>query len=287
MPAEHATTCEDIQPWLAAHALGEADADAEQQAHLAACPRCRSDLREYRLIAGLLPYDAPDAAPAPDLRDRLVAAVAREAGTATPEAATRPPKPASARAAPRRRSIFSPAGWAAAGFAALAVALLAWNLSLRARIDEQAALIAFHRQTWQVMTPLLNDPSLRWYALAGDRASGRLWSTPQGETACLVAQGLPQLAEGQVLQVWLMRGGERTSGGTFQSRDGNGWVLVSGGAPLASYDSVAVTIEPSGGSAAPSGPPVIGGSLAVAGAPGSADRQELLRLLVEDPQRDV
>jgi anti-sigma factor RsiW len=55
MSAEQPNLCDEIQPWLAAYALGDAEEGAAARAHLATCPRCQHDLQEYRLVAGLLP----------------------------------------------------------------------------------------------------------------------------------------------------------------------------------------------------------------------------------------
>jgi anti-sigma-K factor RskA len=270
-----------MQPWLAAHALGEADDDVAARQHLAACARCLADLREYRGVAGLLPYSAAEAALAPDLRRRLVAAVEREARAAEP--APLPTRQELARPAPRR-TLFSRSGWAAFAFAALAVAMLAWNLSLRSQISAQGEEIAFHRQSWQETIGLLNDSSVKWYAVGGGPANGHLWATPNSQDACLVAQGLPPLADDQVLQVWVVRAGQQASAGTFDAHDGAGWALLKADDPVASYDSIFVTVEPRGGSAAPSGPPVMSGSFAAAAAPSLADRQEVLRLLRDGVQ---
>lgn len=276
MSVEPATQCDAIQPWLAAHALGEADEDPAPLAHLAACPQCQRDLREYRLVAGALPYGAPEQAPAPELRAKVIAAVAGAAGVAAPAAQAAPP---ARQAAPVRRLFGARAGWAALAFAALAIALLGWNVTLQRRINQQSTQIASNRQSWQTMIVLLNDQSLQWFSLAGTQANGHFWSTPRGQTACLVAQQLPQLAAGQVYQVWLARGGEQSSAGTFEARDGNGWVLIRADEPIADYDTVFVTVEPGDGSPAPAGPRVIGGSLAIAGTPSLAERQQVLRLL--------
>src|SRR5258705_4954682 len=84
MPAEQSNLCDDIQPWLAAYALGDAENGAAERAHLAVCPRCQHDLREYQLVAGMLPYDAPGAAARPQLRHPLLAAVRQQPSQATP-----------------------------------------------------------------------------------------------------------------------------------------------------------------------------------------------------------
>jgi anti-sigma-K factor RskA len=284
MSAERSIPCDDLQPWLAARALGEADDDPAFRAHLDDCTRCQADLAEYRGVAGLLPYGAPEAAPAPDLRERIVAAVAREAGAALPaNPRTLPGGTAEPQLA--RRSGFSLSSWFALAFAALAIALLAWNVSLRAEVNNQAAEVAYHRRSWQTVIALLNDSSVRWYALAGGQASAHAWATPQGQDICFVAQALPAIADGQVLQVWVSHAGQTASLGSFEPRNGNAWVLFKSDAPFASYDQVFVTVEPNGGSAAPSGPPILSGSLATAEQPSLAERQQLLRRLADGGQR--
>ena len=285
MPAERSSQCDDMQPWLAAHALGEADADdTSPRAHVAACPRCQQNLREYRRVAALLPLAAPGATPAPDLRDRVIAAIAHESDEDVADTPATPVTVHSPKAALPAGRRFARAGWAALAFAALAVALLGWNIALQRQLAEQSAQISTNRESWQTMIVLLNDSSLHWYPISGDSATGHLWTTPGSEVACLVAQQLPAPGEGNVYQVWLVRGGEQISGGTFEARNGGGWVLVRSDEPLDQYDLIFVTAEPRGGSAAPSGPRVLSGGLAVAMHPRLADRQELLRLLLDARQ---
>lgn len=268
-----------MQPWLAAYALGEAEDDAAASAHLKACSRCQVDMREYRRVASVLPFAAPVAVPAPDLRDRIVDAVAREAREAP--AVAREPRPA--RATSPRPRLFARPAWPTLAFAALSAVLLVWSLTLRGQVNSQAQEIAFHRRSWQTMIAMLNDSSVQWYALAGAQSSGHVWVAPQGRDVCFVAQQLPAVAQGQVLQIWVGRPGHAVSGGTFVPRDGAAWVLFQTDEPLASYGTAFVTVEPSGGSAAPTGPRVLTGSLAVAGVPSLAERKEVLRWLGDAP----
>jgi hypothetical protein len=292
MPAEQSNLCDDIQPWLAAYALGDTEEGAAAaRAHLAVCPRCQRDLREYRLVAGMLPYSAPEAAPQPELREHVIAAVRRQVAESTPAPH---PAPFAAPAAPahhpplllsgfRRRRSF----WATLAFAALALALLGWNISLRRELASQTAIVALSRQNWQTMIVLLNDSALRWYAVAADpapppgqyAAHGHFWASPKAQVACLVVQGLPDLPDDQVYQVWLERGSEQSSGGTFEAHNGNAWAFVRSDTPITGYSAMFVTIEPAGGSAAPDGPRVISGTLSGATTVGWADRQQLLERL--------
>ncbi len=285
MPAEQPTLCDDIQPWLAAYALGDTEAAAAaERAHLAVCPRCQHDLREYQLVVGLLPFSAPEAMPQPELRERVIAAVKRQ--IAEPMSAPAPARratPTVPALGPGRRRSF----WVTLAFAGLALALLGWNISLRRELDRQTAIVALSRQNWQTMIVLLDDTALAKYAVAADPAPatgqypahGRFWVSPQAQVACLVVQGLPDLAVDQVYQVWLARGSQPVSGGTFEVRNGQAWTFVRPDEPIAGYSEMFVTVEPTGGSAVPGGPRVMSGTLSGATTAGLADRQELLGLL--------
>lgn len=270
--------CDDIQPWLAAYALGEADDDPAARAHLATCPKCQAGLREYRGVAGLLPYAAAEATPPAELRGRVIAAVT--AATEQPATTAPPPQPQPipSRRRLRQPSAFRPA-WAAVAFALLSLVLLSWNVVLQRQVDQQTGQLAASRQGWQSVIALLNDASLRWYTVSGEQARGRIWATPQGDQACLVVQQLPALAEGQVYQVWLTHDGEQESGGTFEAHGGDAWFIVRAHEPIASYAAVFVTIEPGDGSAMPTGRHVLDGSLTSGTTAGASDRLALAALL--------
>ena len=286
MPAEQPNLCDDIQPWLAACALGDAEDGAAARAHLAVCPRCQHDLREYRLVAGMLPFSVPEALPRPELREQVIAAVKRQVAESMPAPAPLPAQfaaPAAPALRPGRRRSF----WATLAFAVLALALLGWNISLRRELDRQTALVALSRQNWQTMIVLLDDTALAKYAVAADPAPapgqypphGHFWTSPQAQVACLVVQGLPDLPADQVYQIWLVRGNQQASGGTFEAHNGKAWALVRPDEPITGYSEMFVTIEPTGGSTAPGGPRVVSGMLSGATTAGLADHQELLGLL--------
>ena len=268
--------CDDIQPWLAAFALGEADDDPAARAHLMTCQKCQGDLRQYRSVAGLLPYAAAEASPPAELRGRVISAIA--AATEQPAVAPPPRRQAVLSRLRARQPIASRAGWAAVVFALLALVLLFWNVALQREIDQQASQLTASRQGWQAMIVLLNDESLHWYTLSGEQAVGHFWATLQGEQACLVARQLPTLAEGQVYQVWLAHDGEQVSGGTFEARNGDAWIIIRTQEPIASYASVFVTIEPDGGSTMPTGRRVLNGTLTGGTIASAADRLALARL---------
>jgi len=78
----------------------------------------------------------------------------------------------------------------------------------------------------------------------------------------LMAQNLPDLDKDHQYQLWLIRDGQRTSGGVFSLSDANeGRLQVFAPGSLLFYDSFGVTIEPAGGSPDPTGEKVLGGKL--------------------------
>ena len=83
-----------------------------------------------------------------------------------------------------------------------------------------------------------------------------------GEHGTLVVDGLPPLDASQQYQLWLIQDGQRTSGGIF-SVDGEGYgsLWITSPKPLISYQAVGITVEPAGGSPAPTGERVLGGEL--------------------------
>ncbi len=253
MSNDRTDLCDDLQPQLAAYALGEASADAALLAHLAQCRHCQSKLRAYAQVTRVLPYAAPAVAPPAELRERILAA-----------AAPRKPavKPVHATWTTQRPRWSAVRRWSAVAFACLTLfALLGWNISLQQRLRAQDRRLAANRENWQVMTVLLNAPDVRAYTLAGDTATGHFWSSPQVDVACLVVQGLPQLAAGSVYQVWLMQDGTPIPVATFEPQAGNAWTLIRIDQPFTRYAAVGVTIEPRGGSATPTGENVLRGVL--------------------------
>jgi len=92
-------------------------------------------------------------------------------------------------------------------------------------------------------------------------------------------QGLPDLPDDQVYQVWLARGDQQASGGIFEAHNGKAWAFVRPSEPILGYSELFVTVEPAGGNTWPGGPRVISGKLSGATTAGLADRQALLGLV--------
>jgi anti-sigma-K factor RskA len=251
---------EEIAELAAVYALGalEGEDRARFEALLeAGDAEAMAALRESEAaLAGLATEVA--AAPPPGVKAGLMARLAAEGG----------PEGAGVGAAPgpsRRRAPAAlwPAVWAgvlAAGLAAVAIGLTVsagYDRRLRDLARETAVLReALERQ--QSVLAILRDPGTQMVALAGQApapsARGRmLWHARAG--GLLVVAGLPRLPEGKTYQLWAIRGkNPPVPAGLFDVDDrGAGSVQVPPLPGVGEVDVFAVTREPAGGLAAPSG----------------------------------
>jgi anti-sigma-K factor RskA len=97
---------------------------------------------------------------------------------------------------------------------------------------------------------------------AASAASGFVVISADGADGVLVVDELPQLDEEHEYQAWLVRDGVNTDAGVF-GVDESGYRGMRLDAPesLLSYSDIYVTVEPTGGSKAPTGAQVLNGSL--------------------------
>jgi hypothetical protein len=243
---------DDAGPWVLG-ALPD-DEHARFAAHLPGCEICRREVAQLQMVADTLPLAAPQMAPPPELKERIMAAVRAEAAVlaaAGPQADVVPSAPAEAPAAapdrpprerPKRRWFRVPvvalrpipAAVAAAVLIALGIGggvLLSGNGSSGRTVQAQ------------VVAP----------ASPAARAS----LTVAGERATLKVRDFPAPPSGRVYQVWLKRPGRPPDPTTalFRVRGGSATVDVPGS--MQGVDQVLVTAEPDGGSRAPTRAPVI------------------------------
>ncbi len=264
--------CDEIPELIPAYAL-QALPRAEQamvEKHVPKCPDCRTLLADHQALAEGLLYTAPPVAAPPhleaDLRRRL--AEARATG-----AADRPPRPLRA----WLDALFSPAARPALAAATLVLLTLAvvsnvYWVGTTNQLRTHQAMMAEQLEHAQLDEQLMYD-AIRLLAtgghtvvLRGDapapKALGMLAMTPDRPEAFLVVHDLPPLPAGKTYQLWLIRDGQRESGGLFEVEpDGENVIVVRSQQPLANYQAVEVTVEPAGGSPSPTSPRVMGGRL--------------------------
>jgi anti-sigma-K factor RskA len=214
--------------------------------HLARCRACASEVRQLRAAAGelTLPAAAP---PPPGLRTAVLAAVEGTAQlpplpTGRDRARRRRRAPAEGQGRARRRRLtIAVAGTAAAvAFGALGGVALDQHHQLtvaRARYGELRAAAA--------------TAALR--TARALRGGGSIAVVTNDDRALIVARGLPPLPEARVYQLWLLGPSRSLSAGLVpgQAGDLERFVTVPPG-----LTSLAVTIEPAGGSPRPTTPPL-------------------------------
>jgi anti-sigma-K factor RskA len=211
--------------------------------HLAGCQACRREFKALREVADELALLAPAADPPPELKQQLMDRVK------VPRPAAR--EPASVPAArPQRAGRWMPA-WAVVSLA-LILALITTNLLLWQRVRSLDILVA---------RPGMRAVALR-HSDAAPLASGFVIISGNGASGTLVVDELPQLAEQQQYQVWLVRNNQYTAGPVFSvNEDGYRGMRIDAPESLHLYELVCITIEPAGGSPQPTGVQVMNTTL--------------------------
>ncbi|MGC0332992.1 anti-sigma-K factor RskA [Streptomyces sp. SAI-170] len=261
---------EDPHSLAAPYALDALDAEERRrfERHLAGCDRCTAEVRDLTEDAVRLAWSTAAAPPAA-LRDRVLAAVRTTAQEAaghggSPERGGRSagsrrsgrlpahvwgtqPLPRRSRA-PRTRPLLVPFATVTAA-AALVVAAL-----FGVQADRSQDRLAAERDRAREIAHVLAAPDVRTAVTrdAGGRSIGVIASASEGR-AVVTLSGYGEPPGDRVHQLWLMRPGARPRSLGLFERD---TPLVAGGLQRSST-SLAVTVEPDGGSPQPTGQPVV------------------------------
>lgn len=222
---------EEIKELIAAYVLG-AVARSEVplvRAHILTCDECMEEADRLAGIASSLALDVEDEPLPEGFADRIL------------QTATEGDLPVPSEAAPRRRWSFIPAF----GGVALLLALIIVTASLfQVRSD-------LERKERALTALLHSDDGIELKGTSG--ATARMVPTASG--SYFVVVGLHGAPSNHTYQLWLLRDGAPTSGGTFDVTDGI--ALLETGISLERFDAAAVTIEPSGGSPGPTTDPIL------------------------------
>jgi anti-sigma-K factor RskA len=229
---------------VGAYVLGALVEDERERfvAHLPRCEACRRELAELQAVADTVPLGAPQIAPPPELKERVMSAVRADAARRAEPAPASERGAAQPHAAPRRawwrRPLLALRPVPAAVAAALLIALgVAGGL-----------LVSGGDEATRTVTALVDTP-----ASPGARASVAI----AGDDATLEVRGFPAPPEGRVYQVWLKRPGRdpEPTRALFGVRDGRATVEVPGA--VRGVEQILVTDEPRGGSRVPTRAPVV------------------------------
>lgn len=261
---------------LGLYALGALDADEAEavERHLATCAACRPPLARWRGELAALAESVEPQAPPPGARQALLARLGVEEGSAEPGSTSAPgAAPGPAPAVPRRRrpGLLLPLAasflvGAVVGAIAVRQAFVDDVRELAARADAVAAERAaatdrverLQGELAAARAALSLAPAPEAVPLAGlapaPEARGRVFVDRGSGRALFVARGLPALAEGRTYQLWRIVEGRPRPAGLLEAGEGS---LVVEGIGATDEEVWAVTVEPRGGVAAPTGEMVL------------------------------
>lgn len=225
---------------LPAFVLGGLSPDEarEVEDHLSGCDRCRRELAAYGPLPDALNLAAPDSPLPGGARERLMARTSNV--RVLPSRRAEEPRPASRRLLP----------WTLAAASLLAALLLGGGLLHQSRqVAEQQATITS-------VVDLMERPDLRVRDLPtpGSEARVRVYEAREGDVGMVVFDRLSDPPEGQEYQLWMGRGDEVESEGTFVPTDperGSYHKLLSPPRGFAAYDYVGISKVPEGGTEEP------------------------------------
>jgi hypothetical protein len=251
---------QDLHSLAGPYALDALDTAAEQsrfERHLNRCDDCTSEVRGFQATATRLGFAAAQPAP-PEMRDRVLAAVARTRQVPAAEEGARHThrgRPAR-RTRPLTRLAMAGGALAAAAAIVLAVVLVNTQQQLsqaRRQLNQaQAQLEAITAvQTATDAKVITKRTSVGGIVTVTSSASRR--------QMVLRTSGLPKLAPGKVYQLWLIGHPPnkiRSEGLLALLHNGRtGPVLISG---VLAGDTFGITVEPAGGTIQPTVTPIVG-----------------------------
>ncbi len=230
------STLFDLIPAYALGALSDEER-AQVEAFLATSEEAREELRVYQaMLTGLATTVPPRKAPAhltQDFRQRLSAS------------------PTVIPIAPRRANRFR---WIAALAAILVVVVGALVVlsSLQPDPEKQA-----------IQNILNNSAATKVALLPQSSAAGSVtFVIVPGSKQAVLTTELPPLPDQKQYQLWYIKGSQPDPSITFDGAQDTKPVLVPSPDPAQGYDTIAITVEPHGGSKAPTTTPIFVGKLA-------------------------
>jgi anti-sigma-K factor RskA len=251
-------------------------------AHLATCDECRRMVREVSTVTEAMARALPQEKPSPALRAQVLAAVETanlKTAAVKPtvkQSAVRPPT-TPPYAEPARGFAFAPWLAAAATIRAVIASGLAWQYRQEAAhsrgaqeaaatrvrsLEQQVARLQADARTAVQTRSVLAAVDLSRVDLAGKElspaATGRVfWSPTHG--LVFAATNLPALPPGRVYQLWVVADTPISAGIGTPAGNGEMSVVSSPSAPP-KPKAFALTVEPEGGSPAPTTPILLIGS---------------------------
>jgi anti-sigma-K factor RskA len=229
---------------LPAYVLGSLEAGERLivEQHLERCLECQTELRQYEGVAGLMGLATHQHTPPQAVKNMILQQVTKSHSSVQKKAWLR----GWMENLPR---------WVIPAWSVASLALIICLGVVSILQGQQINTLQQQQRSTAFQTVALVSPEV-------PAASGILVISMDGASGALVVDGLAVLDSAKQYQLWLIRDGERTSGGVFSvTADGYGVLQVEAPLPLVSYQSFGITVEPAGGSPGPTGKKVLGGGL--------------------------
>jgi len=257
---------EDYKEMLPARALSALDAADEHalNQHLSECAECRRELADWENTAASLALGVPPAEPSPQVRDRIMNAVRSEKQKQPQQESTQSRVVEFPQSRRERWTAFGRVGAVAA--AVLFLVLILWIVVLwqqnRALHRETDLLMgrmrSLEEESYRAneLASILSSPGARFRSLSGTGpgtgATAQLAYDGSGR-ALLMASALPPTPAGKEYQLWFIVGNNPPIPGQTFSSDEIGRGELRDEVPDRALDSAvfAITLEPAGGSKAP------------------------------------
>ncbi len=258
---------------LALHALGALDGEDRDrlEAHLATgCVECARELAELEIAGSMLAWAAPPMRPSESLRGRLLESLngSTVRASAPPSNEPIPFRPRAETSAPRSRTGAAAAAVTLLAAASVAIVFLTTSLlSMRSELESAVRQLANSRSSEQQKDETIReqerklgtitDPEVRFVALSS--AVDVAWN-PKERRGMVFARGLPKVAADKAYELWFIAGNTPVPAAVFNTDDaGNAVVEIKELAVSSLPELFAVTVEPAGGSAAPTTKPILAG----------------------------
>jgi len=247
---------EDLKDAYVLDALPEEERRSFEE-FLAAHPERQAEIDELGAVAGLLAYSPEDQEPRPELRDRIMEVVEAEA------APRRERRGGSAFA--RLAGFIGARGLAFGAAALLIIGLLSWNLLLQGQVEDLQGQVESSQSQVEDLQAQVRDAQAQQtqtVQLSGtwaNQGADAEVASINGNRIVLVADNLPSIPEGQTCQSWVIKGDVPESSGLFQPGGAETAAPIT--TPIKKGDTIAITVEPAGGSEQPTTDPVLSAEL--------------------------
>ena len=240
---------DDMLDDVAVYALGAlaAPGSARVRAHIAACAQCQAEYDALAPVALAVAHAAPDAEPSALMKARVMRSVRGDAA---------------AKPAPSARPLVWPAYLVAAACFAVAVISSLMNLSLMeqlksaqtqtAQVEHASSGLASNLADEKTMVADLADSDAQRFAVSDGQV------VRVREHLYITLHGLATPPRGKVYQAWtLLKGAKVMAPSVTFVPNAHGVAVISLPVDARQTNAVAVSVEPDGGSKAPTSKPML------------------------------